>query len=331
MLKSSSLEHLKNKQNLLAFSGGVDSTALFFLLLDAKINFDIAIVDYGLRAQSKEEVFYAQELCKIFHKTCHFHKAQKIEKNFEAKARKIRYDFFEKTIKKNNYQNLLTAHHLGDRFEWMLMQFCKGSGCVELAGMQELQKREQYNLIRPLLHKDKSELLEYLKTNNIKYFEDESNLDLSIKRNFFRHEYSNPMLKEYLQGIKNSFNYIDEDMKILDKKNDIHKLKELLYFQSSHKKIVDIRTIDSCLKQLSYMMTNKEKELLKTQKTLVVGRKFSITQENNLIFILAFENKKSILPKEFKEECRILKIDPKLRSYLYENKDVFLKVKELLS
>ncbi|HOI83572.1 MAG TPA: tRNA lysidine(34) synthetase TilS, partial [Campylobacterales bacterium] len=37
MLEGVSLEALKGKKNLLAFSGGVDSTALFFLLMEADI------------------------------------------------------------------------------------------------------------------------------------------------------------------------------------------------------------------------------------------------------------------------------------------------------
>jgi tRNA(Ile)-lysidine synthase len=67
--------------------------------------------------------------------------AEKIEKNFEARAREIRYNFFEELIKEYHYDNLITAHHLGDRFEWMLMQFCKGAGCAEIAGMAEEQKK----------------------------------------------------------------------------------------------------------------------------------------------------------------------------------------------
>ena len=51
------IENLKNKKNLLAFSAGVDSSALFFLLLEHGIKFDIALVNYGTRETSdKEEI-----------------------------------------------------------------------------------------------------------------------------------------------------------------------------------------------------------------------------------------------------------------------------------
>ncbi|MEA1879510.1 MAG: ATP-binding protein, partial [Campylobacterota bacterium] len=52
-------KNLNNKKNLLAFSAGIDSSALFFLLLENNIKFDIAIVDYNIRDQSKKEVTHA--------------------------------------------------------------------------------------------------------------------------------------------------------------------------------------------------------------------------------------------------------------------------------
>jgi len=331
MLKNSSLSQLKAKKNLLAFSAGGDSTALFFLLKENKIDFDIAIVDYGMREQSAQEVQYAQKLAKENNSTCSVYKAEKITKNFESSAREIRYNFFNKIIKENNYDNLLTAHHLGDRFEWMLMQFCKGSGCVELAGMQEIEKRQNYTLVRPLLHVEKSELLNYLQINNIKYFEDETNLDESIKRNSFRHQHSKPLLEKYMSGIKKSFEYLDEDKKTLLEDVEITSMGDFSYFKNTLNARANLFAIDKHLKQNGYLVSASERKLLKSEKTVIVGRKFIINQEDNYIFILLHVEDKIVLPKEFKEECRVLKIEPKLRGYMYKNNKTFVHVKELLS
>ena len=328
MLESLTLNSLKDKKNLLAFSAGVDSTALFFILKSYDIKFDIAIVDYGLRNQSKEEVEYAKELAKTHNLTCHLHNSNKIEKNFESTARKIRYDFFEELIEKQSYENLLTAHHLGDRFEWMLMQFCRGAGCAEIAGMQKIEKRKNYRLIRPLLHLDKKELLVYLHAKEIKYFEDESNLDEDIKRNEFRHNYSLPLIEKYLSGIKKSFKYLDEDRESLIKEIDINIVDEFAYFKSYNKR-VDIYTIDKYLKSKLYMPTSSERELLKSEKTVVLGRKFIVNQDKGFVFIAPFVSEKIHLPKEFKEKCRILKIEPKLRVYLFQNQGAFEVFKSL--
>jgi tRNA(Ile)-lysidine synthase len=330
MLENSSLKELKKGKNLLAFSGGGDSTALFFSLIEYNINFDIAIVNYNTREQSLDELEYAKEISYKNNITCHILNAEKIDKNFEAKAREIRYDFFHTLITKYNYNNLLTAHHLGDRFEWMLMQFCKGSGCLELAGMQEIEKRDNYTLIRPLLHLDKSQLLSYLNINKLKYFEDETNLDESIKRNSFRHKYTKPLLEKYLNGIKKSFEYIDCDRDEILNDVKIEVLKRFAYFKSSDSKRVDIYNIDQYLKKNHHLMSAEEKKLLKNTKTVIIGRKFVINQNGNYIFIAPYI-KNSKMDKKFKNECRVLKIEPKLRGYLNENRDIFLKIKTIFS
>ena len=49
------LEPLKDKKALLAFSHGVDSTALFYLLVKAGVSFDCAMVNYQTRPSSNTE------------------------------------------------------------------------------------------------------------------------------------------------------------------------------------------------------------------------------------------------------------------------------------
>lgn len=330
MLNSSTLSLLNSSKNLLAFSAGGDSTALFFLLLEHNISFDIAIVDYGVRAQSKEEVAYAQELARNYHVECFVYNADTITNNFEANARKIRYDFFESLIKKFNYNNLLTAHHLGDRFEWMLMQFCRGAGCAELSGMKEVEQKSGYTLVRPLLHLDKSELLQYLHDKRIKYFEDESNRDEKYQRNYFRRHHSQPLLEKHLKGIKKSFEYLDEDVDDFLHDISIKKVKDFAYFKSSRHKRSDIFAIDKYLKKEGYLLSEKDREELKNSKTIIVSRKIVVNQREDYIFISPYMIIKS-MPKEFKEKMRILKVEPKLRAYIYENKELELFITSLLS
>ena len=306
---------LKEGKNLLAFSAGVDSSALLFLLLEEKISFDIAIVDYGVREQSKDEVAYAKSLAQEHGFECFVHQAKMIEKNFEANARKIRYDFFDSLIEQHNYTNLLTAHHLGDRFEWMLMQFCKGAGCVELAGMRSLEKRQGYKLIRPLLHLDKSDLLEYLHKTKRHYFIDASNSDEKYTRNTFRHNYALPLLEQYKKGIAKSFAYIDEDSELLSEEIEIEHSNALAYFPTSKNMRANIIAIDRELKRRGKLLSADEKKLLREEKSLVVGRVFVVVQTPTYTFIAPFIKQKS-MPKEFKEKMRRLKIDAKLRGYL---------------
>ncbi len=322
MLKENTISHLRGEKNLLAFSGGVDSTALFFLLHDAKVDFDIVIVDYGLRLQSKEEVSYAKELANKYNCQLHIHQAPKITTNFEAQARKIRYDFFNILIKQHSYKNLLTAHHLGDRLEWMLMQFVKGAGCAELSSMKSIEKHNTFNLVRPLLEVDKQELQTYLDAKNIKYFIDESNANQDIKRNYFRHTYSEPLLQKYKDGIKKSFQYIDDDATALIQEVQIHKIQDFAYFKS-HNKRSDIYTIDKYLKSCNLMISAKERDLLKIHNVLIVGRKYILNWHLDFVFIAPYDAKSVTMSHNFKEKMRLLKIEPKLRPYFFTSLDVF--------
>lgn len=130
--------NITTQKNLLAFSAGVDSTALFFMLLEQGIPFDIAIVNYNVREQSKEEVTYALSLALEYNKQRFVHDVElESQSNFEKNARDIRYAFFEELIEEYGYETLLTAHQLNDKLEWFLMQLGKGAGLSELLGLQE--------------------------------------------------------------------------------------------------------------------------------------------------------------------------------------------------
>ena len=327
MIKQEIQKKLLATKNLLAFSGGGDSTALFFLLRSFGIVFDIAIVDYGLRKQSKTELEYAKKIAQQHNLTCHSLVADSVEQNFEAKAREIRYNFFEKLIKKHNYTTLLTAHHLGDRLEWFLMQFTKGCGCVELVGMKTVQQRDGYELVRPLLGVEKRQLLEYLQKHNLKYFHDETNDDTQYKRNHFRHNFSEKLLADYAKGIAQSFSYLEEDSKELHQEVVLENVAKLYYFKTTNPRS-DMVTIDRHLKKNNHLITKHEKELLKQRKNLLLGRKTIVAFSEHFVYIAPFVEQKEPFPKKFKEQCRLLKIEPKLRPYLFENSIAFELLKE---
>lgn len=330
MLQTKELELFREGKNLLAFSGGSDSTALFFLLMENNIHFDIAIVDYQIRKESKEEVAYAQKLALTYNKQCYVYKAPLIERNFEASARQIRYSFFKELIDKYRYTTLITAHHLGDRFEWMLMQFCKGAGCVELAGMQSIQHYKDYTLVRPLLHLDKSELLHYLALKKIPFFEDHTNFDLSITRNEFRHQYATPLLKKHLAGIKKSFEYLDKDRSFFTQETSIHTVEECNYFLANMNTRSKIIMIDKILKEKGYMMSASQKKMLSINNTFIVGRRYLIVQHKSYLLITPYLDQKLTMPKPFKEQMRLLKVAPQLRPYLYTHPKVFTHLQQAL-
>jgi len=314
-LDESTLPLLKSSKNLLAFSAGVDSSALFFLLIQNDIKFDIALINYQLRDEADEEEAHAIALAKKYNLKVYTTKAPSFQNNFEKNARDFRYSFFDNIMQKESYTNLLTAHQLNDQLEWFLMRMTKGAGTAELLGLEAISERKTYILVRPLLHHAKDELLNYLEQNNYPYFIDKSNSEERYERNRFRKNFSNELLAQYKNGIKRSFDYLREDKKVLESGyEEIFHHKEL-YILNHESSSNQIRIVDKYLKKLGYLLSASQREELKVEKSIVFGGAWAVEITKNKIYIAPY--KKNIMPKAFKEECRTLKIPTKVRAYIY--------------
>lgn len=326
LLDEAALETLRGKKNLLAFSAGVDSSALFFLLLDAGIEFDIAIVNYNTRVFSNEEILYAKELAQKYGKECFVKSVRLDSSNFEAEARAVRYAFFEEIIGFGNYENLITAHQLNDRLEWFFMRLSKGAGIRELIGSKTVEKRGVYTLVKPLLNISKKNIYEYLQRNKIKYYEDESNIDAKYERNFFRSEFASAFMERFEDGVRRSFEILSSEAALFEvpflQKN------ELIIFKRASS-LIDESNISLALKKIGYLASaNQRKEIKNKDFDAVVGGRFCVCKSERLIFVAPYI--RAVMAKEFKEKCRIVGIPPKIRGYLFAKEiDVNMLEKEL--
>ena len=308
--------HFSPKKNLLAFSAGIDSSALFFLLIEHNVPFDIAIVDYGVRAQSKREVAHAQRLAEQYGLTCHTVAAPVFESHFESKARAFRYAWLESLITEHGYETLITAHQLNDQLEWFLMRLSRGAGVSELIGMTPIQLREGYTLVRPLLSVPKSELLAYLTEHNHPYFIDESNKDNRHERNRFRHEFSDPLIERYGEGIRRSFAYLAHDKELLQSGIQLlYREKELYVFHLDTPELA-ARAADQALKKLGYLLSAPQRREIMEYTSLVIADRWAVARTDTHLWIAP--RRTITMPKPFKERCRTLGIPPNIRPYLYE-------------
>jgi len=326
---------LPKGKKLLAFSAGLDSTALFFILKEKNIEFDIIIVDYALRQNSALELAYAKELAKKYSKKIFTIKYPKNEKFSEKNARDFRYTFFEKVIKEHSYDFLLTAHQLNDKLEWFLMQMAKGAGLSELLGLEWCNKRENYTILRPLLDFSKEDLHRYLLENKLKFFYDESNEDTKYKRNYFRKNFSNKLLKDFQSGIKNSFSYLGKDLKTLNlDQKEVFSFGTLKIFASLKSNSLDIRIIDKELKKRGYLLSKNQRLEIFKQGEIDISH-FSISLLNGFIWISSrYSQEKNFctMDKRFKDFCRINKIPKKQRQNIFKQKSFleFLEFRKFL-
>ena len=316
MVLHQKFDFLQNSKNLLAFSAGVDSTALFFMLLEDGVKFDIAIVDYELRDQSKEEVAYAKELADKYGMKCHSTQAPSFESNFEKNARDFRYGYFKKLCQTYKYQNLITAHQLNDQLEWMLMRLTKGAGVCEMVSFEPISYKDGMRIIKPLLGYSKDELLAYLQKHNYRYFIDNSNFDEKYERNYFRKHFSDELIDRFKDGIKRSFEYLHKDKEALLNYEILYQEKELYIIKAPLLHTLGM-AIDKILKQNGYLLSSSQREEIATQKSIVIGGLWAVEIVEDIAYISPYTN--TPMPKKFKEECRVAKIPSKIRAYCYKD------------
>ncbi len=115
----------------------------------------------------------------------------------EASAREARYRAFSERMAPGDL--LLTAHHLDDQAESLLLALKRGSGPLGLSGMAPLQPFAGGWLLRPWLGVRRSDIEAAAASQSLGHIEDDSNLDARFDRNFLRHQVL-PMLNARWPG-----------------------------------------------------------------------------------------------------------------------------------
>lgn len=291
------------------------------------MKFDLAIVNYNIRAQSKDEVASARDLAAKFNKQIYVKSVHLSESNFEHEARAARYEFFGQICRERGYENLILAHQFDDKLEWFLMQLGRGAGLSELLGMQELEAREDYVIARPLLGVRKCELERFLRERNLKYFTDETNLTGRFKRGFIRAKFSEPFLNEYFSGVKKSFDFLAADA--LSLTPEISNPAPNIYLIKRGAN--ELRGVDQACKRLGLVLSSAQRNecarCLENGADCVLGGKVAVGAGEKFILVTPYI--KAAMEKKFKEVCRQLAIPPINRGFLFAEGADLSKFKEL--
>ena len=179
----------------LALSGGLDSIALLELLVQwrsrqrasRRVELRAIHIDHQLRPASKSWAKHCRTVAREAGIVCTVVKVtvpKRRGESLEAAAREVRYAALAARLRPNEW--LVTAHHLDDQLETLLLQLMRGAGVAGLAGMAEAA-REPLPLWRPLLEVSRAELSQWLQARGGRWVEDDSNLDERFDRNYLRH------------------------------------------------------------------------------------------------------------------------------------------------
>jgi tRNA(Ile)-lysidine synthase len=182
--------------------------------------------------------------------------------------------------------------------------------------MEPIQTRPQYTLVRPLLAYSKKELLGYLQSHNHPYFVDESNESDAHERNRFRQQFARPLMQAFSEGIAKSFAYLSQDKRTLDSLYETHYTREKLHILHLHHPNAKVRACDQTLKTMGYLLSAAARKEVEHLDSLVIADTWAIEQQGEHLYIAPYRT--TDMPKAFKERCRIHRIPPKIRPYLYE-------------
>jgi tRNA(Ile)-lysidine synthase len=160
-------------------SGGPDSVALLLLARAAFPGVEAATVDHGLRPESAREAADVARICGdlgLRHEALRL--ADRPAGNLQDWARKARYAALEHWADTRGRSVLLTAHHVDDQLETLLMRLNRGSGVGGLAGIRARNGR----VVRPLLGWRKAELEALVRDAGVLAADDPSNRDARFDR-----------------------------------------------------------------------------------------------------------------------------------------------------
>lgn len=185
----------------MAVSGGVDSMVLLDMLakqakslkLKAKgkrksfqlpaRDFDLVVAhfNHGIRQDSRADEEFVRKTAEKYQLPFKAGYGKLGPGTSEEKARRSRYGFLNRVKQKNQADVIITAHHQDDLIETAILNLIRGTGRRGLTAISE-----NPDVIRPLLHFSKKDILSYAKEHRLRWREDPTNKDERYTRNYIR-------------------------------------------------------------------------------------------------------------------------------------------------
>jgi len=192
---------------VVAYSGGMDSHCLLHMLAnDERFRSKLYAVhvNHGLSPNAEQWKIHCETVCcelNIPLQVIMLDIPMRRGVSLEAAARDARYAAFAHLIDSN--EALVTAHHLDDQAETVLLQLFRGAGVKGLAAMPLIKKFSRGSHLRPLLAVSRDALCSYARQQRLSWVEDESNQDEGFARNYLRQKIL-PLLTPHWKNVSNT-------------------------------------------------------------------------------------------------------------------------------
>ncbi len=201
---------------LLALSGGVDSTALLYVMSLFRDRSEFPVKLYGLhvnhRLRPDDETERDWKVVQLACRRCGVpverfqigageveRLAESTHCGLEAAARDLRYKAVRNTLQRLNVTYALLGHTADDLAETMITRFLQGRTSSGLHGIPSVRDY----ILRPLLHVPKETLVEIVRAVNLPWSNDSSNDKLLFQRNRVRNTIV-PLIRREFPGFRES-------------------------------------------------------------------------------------------------------------------------------
>lgn len=189
---------------VVALSGGLDSVVLLHCVLACRDEFDLNLrclhVHHGLSPNADAWAGFCDALCRRQGVPFELHRvavAADDPAGVEAAARSAR----RRVLAAVEADAVLTAHHLDDQAETVLLQLLRGAGPRGLAAMAAWHRPPGWRAaqLRPLLGVPRRAIHAWALAQGLAWIDDESNADPRYRRNALRHEVM-PLIARHFPG-----------------------------------------------------------------------------------------------------------------------------------
>ena len=174
---------------VVAYSGGLDSHVLLYCCQQLNLPTRAVHVHHGLQDLADDWVKHCQDRCDALniHLDVIYVDARPAQgQSPEEAARDARYEALQDNL--SHHDCLITAQHLNDQAETLLLQLFRTASAAGLAAMPASRQFSGFVHIRPLLSFSRAEIEAFAHASDLHWIEDPSNDDVQFDRNFIRKE-----------------------------------------------------------------------------------------------------------------------------------------------
>ena len=313
-----------SKPLVVSVSGGVDSMVLLDFLRRLELKVVVVHFNHQKRANSQKEADLVREYTEKYNLPFNYFKLTINSSDFQNRARILRHRHLEEVAHRLKTPYIVTAHHLDDVLETILINLTRGSNIHGYAGMRQITQIGNYTYVKPLLYHDKEALIDFASRMKVPYMEDESNYTTEYLRNRYRLTLV-PIMKQENQNLLQAVKQYNLQ---LNAAFDSIREQTLEYIEGRDNiNIPQFRPLNRAVQEdiIAYMLESKSVNvnyrLIERIRNVLLSKKPNQTINlSNQLQLVKFYEKAEIKPASefYFKKIRIKESDPKSKVHLDE-------------